>query len=147
MKITIPGNPPRKDEHWQPVAGRGRMAMLRLTPAGREFRAKVKKEVRRLVNSGEAKFPEGPLYCVQIDMYVVQNRHLEGGVTVPRRDLDSSISPVLDALEAAGVFGVAEGDADVRVDELPSPRRFKDAKNPRTEIEVTTCKKSGGHYG
>lgn len=141
MKIVIPGNPPRKDDHWSPVVVSMRRAIMRITPDGREFRKKVKKEVDRLRSEG-VPWPEGPLFAVQITSYVKQNRNLDGGETVvPRRDIDSSISPVLDALESAAVFGIKEKDADVRVEHLYPPRRFKDAANPRIEIEVTTWRR------
>lgn len=135
MKLIIPGNPPRKDDHWTMVRGKGGRTILTLTKSGKKFRFDVRNAIRGLLDQGET-FPEGPLFAVAITMYVVQNRNL-GDVTVPRRDVDSAISPVLDALQYAGMFG-AEPDADVRVEHLYPPRRFKDAKNPRIEIEVTT---------
>lgn len=139
MIIIIPGIPPSKDEHWKPGLRRARggkvFPAIFLTPKGTAFRNEVRNHVRGLLDNGE-KFPEGPLFAVRIAAYVTTNRHFDE-VSVPRRDIDSCISPVFDALEHAGVFG-PDSDADMRVDHLYPPERYKDAKNPRIEIEVTT---------
>lgn len=135
MIIIIPGNPPRKDDYEKIVTGKGGKPHRTLTSAGRKFRRDVRNEVRRLLDKGGA-FPDGPLFSVAISMYVVSSRHFDD-VSVPRRDIDSSISATLDALQHAGVFG-EDKDADMRVEYLYPPKRFKDADNPRIEIEVRT---------
>lgn len=143
MIIVIPGNPPSKDNHWKPVVRRAKngkvFPAIGLTPEGTKFRHAVRNHIRGLLDSGE-QFPEGPLYALRIAAYVVKMRHLDE-VSVPWRDIDSCISPTMDALEFAGVFG-SDQDADVRVEHLYPPERYKDSKNPRIEIEVTTWTKS-----
>lgn len=139
MKLVIEGHPPRKNDYEQVVIGKGGKPRRALTKAGRAFRNQVRNATRGALNAGQT-FAEGPLFAVQIVMYVSTNRHFDD-VTVPRRDIDSCITAVLDALEYAGHFG-ADEDADMRVEHLYPPQRFKDAANPRIEIEVTTWKKN-----
>ena len=128
MIITLEGNPPRKDDHWTIANPRDRRAGMTLTKNGRTFRRRVREEVRAALKAGQ-NFPEGPLFAVRIVMYVKLWSHV---YNCPKRDIDSAISPIFDALEHAGVF-----ENDVQVEHLYPPRRFKDAQNPRTVIEVT----------
>lgn len=134
MKLTIPGNPPRKNDHWKTVPGKGGKPQIRLTKNGAAFRRAMVQAKHEAVRNGE-EFPEGPLFQVWITMYVKTMRHLDD-ISIPNRDLDSAISPVLDALQHTRII-----DDDIRVEIIHPPARFKDRDNPRTEIEVTTWSK------
>lgn len=133
LSITVPGNPPRKDDHW--TIGRdqktGRRTMM-LTKNGRVWRDKGIVCTRQaLVEQGIR--PSRDLkarYAVLVVMYVPQ---WSAEHDCPRRDLDSALSPTLDMLEAAGVFV-----KDMQVAHIHPPQRHHDPKNPRTQIEVTT---------
>ena len=131
MVIVIPGNPPRKDDHWVPKVGAKRRPVMVISKDGTAWRKAFRTAMREAMESQP--IPTGPLFSVRIIMFVKNNRTLEDGTVMPYRDLDSAISPVFDAMEWAGLV-----DNDIRIAHLHPPERHKDWHNPRTVVEVKT---------
>ena len=119
VRIVVEGNPPRKDNWHKNVPGRGRA----LSKVAKEWIGELQvawvKQRMPKINEGR--------WAMSLDIYVVQKAHLERE-SFPRRDCDSSVSPVLDALQRVGWL-----DDDMRIAPILLDKHH-DPKRPRVEI-------------
>jgi Holliday junction resolvase RusA-like endonuclease len=124
--LRIDGPVPRKNDHWKIVsAGRqGGRPMMALTAEGRDFR-------KRLAGVWRASkhWPiKGPL-AIRITARWGRVRHMDDA-DYPMGDVDGPIFPVLDALQAAGVF-----EDDVRVMNVCATKRYA-KNNPGIDVMI-----------
>lgn len=109
MTITLP-YPPSANRYWRTVSGR-----ILISREGRSYR----ENVCRLVG------PREPL-CGRLGVEIRSHQP-----DARKRDLDNLGQAILDALEAAGVYG-----DDGQIDDLRFLRVCVDRKSPHVEVEV-----------
>lgn len=129
IRITVPGNPPRKDAWYSSVRVRSKKTGKTVV---RRALCKAAKDFQSRLNFASARIPliDTGLWDVHLTIYVKTMRHLDD-IDVPNRDVDSSISPVLDALKRGAVI-----DDDIRINKA-TLERAHDKERPRCEITLT----------
>jgi len=122
--IIVPGKPPRKDAWTRNISGGKRGRALTKDALGWISELEL---VWRTCGEDIITWSD---WSLDLKIYVQLMRKVEDE-RFPWRDVDSAISPVMDALQRAGVI-----DNDLRIDRA-TLRRAHDPVNPRTVILLT----------
>lgn len=107
FQIVVPGNPPRKDAWTKNIPGKGHRGRA-LTEGSKAWIAKLARIWR---SSGEDMITWAE-WRLTLTIYVQLTRTIESE-KFPYRDVDSSVSCVMDAMQKSGVL-----DDDVRISQV-----------------------------